>query len=167
MSNDLTADIDFPPGLVYDLAMNSSTFSGESIYDEADICARWDVSLEHLATLKEHPKFVTAVRSAIHDLRENGDALRLKMRMQFEVYLETVVPKIMASEDTKPLEKYKFLELLSKGSGLIDDTKASKESAAPPPQQMPTLQIVLTSSQQPAFQVSNSEKVINGEFKKE
>lgn len=146
MSKNLPATIEkFPPGLAYDVAMNATSVTGTALFDDEDLSALYGYTQEELDKIKIDPEFRIAVRAAMHELKESGDTVRIKMRQQFEAYLDTTVPQMMSDVDVSPKDKVAILLMLGKGGLVLDDSKGKQETQQPgnTPTNQPSFTLIL------------------------
>lgn len=134
MSNNLTvANVKNYDSIAADVAMQLATTGTDQIpvYDDADICAHWGITVEELQSLKGDPKFVTAVRSAMHVIKTDAPHLATKARMLLEMSLDNLIPTWLKDDKASLSDKNKLLDNLVKIAGLLERYKAQEEAKTP------------------------------------
>ncbi len=150
MSTNLTvANVKNYDSIAADVAMQLATTGPDQIpvYDDADICAHWDISLAELQSLRADPKFVTAVRSAMHVIKTDAPHLATKARMLLEMSLDQLIPTWLKDDKASLSDKNKLLDNLVKIAGLLERYKAQEEAKSPAQEaKVPSINITLTTS---------------------
>ena len=117
-----------PDGLAYHVAISKAS---ENSYDkkgnklpplftDEEICSEHGMAVSELAELRTDPDFIKAVLLCLRDVKENGDAIRIKQRMLFQHYSETWIPELFdtTKADEHVAEKNKALVTMAKLGGL-------------------------------------------------
>ena len=147
---------DLKESIAVDFALMQASSQDAPVYNERDICATWDITVEDLQILKRDPEFIRLVRSAICDLKKSGDHLQVKSRLILEAWMDNTATQWLADDGASISDKNKVVETLIKVSNLIRKD-AGSEGSSSNGASAPTLNIILTSPT--PMQV---EKVVNG-----
>lgn len=147
-----------PEGLAYHLALNRASV-GMKLFEDEEIAADYDLSVAELHELMLCEELKQQVLICLRDIKENGDSVRLKARVQFEHYLDTYPIKLFNDSEASHAEKVKLLAFLAKVSG-IDEGTSKGIDATISQNNVPQLRIFLSAAPNPAVQ-QPQEKVIN------
>ena len=149
----------WPVGLSLETAIDELVV-GEKIMTEEDIASQFDLTVERLRQIKQHPAFRAEVRGHMATIKEDGATIKRKAKLALEFYLDSEVPKWIAS-DASVDAKTKLLQFLAKLSGMEAAEKAALDAKTQGQvQQAPSINITLT-TQSPMQAVPTLERVVN------
>jgi hypothetical protein len=122
-------------------------------YTLEQIAEEFHITVEQIEKYKKLPSFRAEVRANIENIKNSSYHIRHKAQVQFEIYLDQIVPKLIKDEETPVSEKIKLLAFLAKTARVNDDpaekAKAEAEIQSKQPQQQsaPTLNLYLTTGE--------------------
>lgn len=152
----------WPHGLSLEIALDELTV-GEKIMSEADLASQFDLTVERLNQIKQHPAFRAEVRGHMATIKEDGATIKRKAKVALEFYLDSEVPKWIADPSASVDAKTKLLQFLSKLSGMEAAEKAAMDAKSQgQASAVPSINITLTQAPAPQPTITlNAERVVN------
>lgn len=152
----------WPVGLSLETAIDELVV-GEKIMTEEDIASQFDLTVERLRQIKQHPAFRAEVRGHMATIKEDGATIKRKAKLALEFYLDSEVPKWIADDKASVDAKTKLLQFLAKLSGMEAAEKAAMDAKTQGQvQQAPSINITLTTAAPiQSMQVPTLERVVN------
>lgn len=154
----------WPSGLSVEVALDEMV-TGEKFVTQEDLAEQFDLTVERLQQIKQHPAFRAEVRAHMGQFREDGAEIKRKAKAILGQYLDYKIHDWLKEPGASLDARTKLLQFVAKLTGMEAAEKAAEAAKSQGQvQQAPSINITLT--QAPAQQVPsimlNAERVVSG-----
>lgn len=149
----------WPVGLSVEVALDELTV-GEKFQTEEELAQQFDITVERLRQLKQHPAFRAEVRAHMSQIKEDGASIRRKAKVILEQYLDYKIHDWLKEPGVSLDSRTKLLSFVSKLSGVESAGEAAKAQQNQQVASVPSINITLTTAT-PIQAVPTLERVVN------